>query len=112
MPDLNYDAPPTLARFMKSEAFGRIAAGPVGSGKTTSCVLELLRRSLMQSAAPVDGMRYTRFAVVRQTLKQFERYRPERLRKLAGGLRHVEGQRKYLPSPFQRRHIRMGLHSP
>lgn len=70
MPDLNYDAPPTLARFMKSEAFGRIAAGPVGSGKTTSCVLELLRRSLMQSAAPADGMRYTRYAIVRQTLKQ------------------------------------------
>jgi hypothetical protein len=71
MADLKYEAPPTLARFMKSEAFGRIAAGPVGSGKTTSCVLELTRRALLQTAAP-DGVRYTRFAVVRQTLKQLK----------------------------------------
>jgi hypothetical protein len=41
---LEYTAPPTLARFMKSNAFGRIAAGPVGSGKTTACIVELLRR--------------------------------------------------------------------
>jgi len=56
---------------MASEAFGRIAAGPVGSGKTTACVIELLRRSIQQSPAP-DGRRYTRFAVVRQTLKQLK----------------------------------------
>lgn len=56
---------------MKSEAFGRLIAGPVGSGKTTACVIELLRRSFMQSAAD-DGFRYTRFAVVRQTLKQLK----------------------------------------
>jgi hypothetical protein len=56
---------------MKSDAFGRIAAGPVGSGKTTACVLELLRRALQQAPAE-DGYRYTRFAIVRQTLKQLK----------------------------------------
>lgn len=56
---------------MKCDAYGRIAAGPVGSGKTTSCMMELLRRSLMQGAAP-DGYRYTRWAVVRQTLKSLK----------------------------------------
>src|SRR5262245_8115015 len=66
---LNYVAPPTLARFMKSAAFGRIAAGPVGSGKTTACVIEILRRSMAQAKAS-DGYRYTRWAVVRQTLRQ------------------------------------------
>ena len=71
MADLIYDAPPTLATFMKSDAFGRIAAGPVGSGKTTACMMELLRRSLLQSTAQ-DGCRYTRFAVVRQTLKSLK----------------------------------------
>lgn len=69
MPNLFYEAPPTLAAFMKSEAFGRIAAGPVGSGKTTACVIELLRRSMMQAPAD-DNVRYTRYAIVRQTLKQ------------------------------------------
>src|SRR5258706_14478771 len=69
--DLDYTAPPTCARFMKSQAFGRIIPGPVGSGKTTACIIELLRRSIMQAPGP-DGYRYTRFAVVRQTLKQLK----------------------------------------
>lgn len=69
--NLVYDAPPTCARFMKSNAFGRLIAGPVGSGKTTAVIIELLRRAIMQARAP-DGYRYTRFAVVRQTLKQLK----------------------------------------
>lgn len=71
MAEINYTAPATCARFMKSEAFGRLIAGPVGSGKTTACLMELLRRACEQRSAP-DGFRYTRFAIVRQTLKQLE----------------------------------------
>src|SRR3954469_6395371 len=56
---------------MKSDAFGRLIAGPVGSGKTTAAVIELLRRTVQQSKAP-DGYRYTRHAIVRQTLKQLK----------------------------------------
>jgi hypothetical protein len=67
--NITYDAPPTVARFMKSNAFFRIIAGPVGSGKTTGCIFEFLRRAIEQSPAP-DGFRYTRFAIVRQTLEQ------------------------------------------
>lgn len=62
---------PTCGRFMKSNAFGRLIAGPVGSGKTVSCVMEMLRRSIEQSPG-ADGYRHTRFAVVRQTLKQLK----------------------------------------
>jgi hypothetical protein len=68
---IDFIAPPTLARFMQSEAFGRIALGPVGSGKTTACIVELLRRACEQAPAP-DGLSYTRFAIVRQTLKQLK----------------------------------------
>lgn len=71
MPALNYAAPATCARFMKSGAYGRLIAGPVGSGKTTAAVIELLRRSIHQSKA-ADGYRYTRHAIVRQTLKQLK----------------------------------------
>jgi hypothetical protein len=56
---------------MKSQAFGRLIAGPVGSGKTTACLFEMFRRSCEQAPAP-DGLRYTRFAIVRQTLKQLK----------------------------------------
>lgn len=68
---LSYKAPITCARFMKSDAFGRLIAGPVGSGKTTACVIELLRRSAAQSPG-ADGIRHTRHAIVRQTLKQLK----------------------------------------
>lgn len=71
MANIDYVAPPTCAAFMKSDAFGRIIRGPVGSGKTVSCVMELLRRAMLQSTA-LDGYKYTRFAVVRQTLKQLK----------------------------------------
>lgn len=71
MTEITYNAPPTVARFAKSQAFFRIIAGPVGSGKTTGCLFELFRRAAEQRRAP-DGYRYTRFAVVRQTLKQLK----------------------------------------
>ena len=71
MTTIKYDAPPTVAAFIKSEAFGRLIAGPVGSGKTTGCLFELFRRACEQEKAP-DGLRYTRFAIVRQTLKQLK----------------------------------------
>lgn len=73
MSNLTYDASqaPTCAEFMKSESFGRLIAGPVGSGKTTACIVELLRRSIEQKPGD-DGLRHTRFAIVRQTLQQLK----------------------------------------
>ena len=69
--NLVYDAPPTVAQFMKSTAFGRLIAGPVGSGKTTGCLFELFREACEQAPAP-DGLRYTRYAILRQTLSQLK----------------------------------------
>jgi hypothetical protein len=64
-----FDAPPTIARFMLSNAFGRLLAGPVGSGKTTGCLVEVLRRSMEQDPGQ-DGIRYTRWALCRKTFKE------------------------------------------
>lgn len=69
--NINYTAPPTCARMMKSQALIRLIAGPVGSGKTTAVIHEMLRRSLEQHKAP-DGYRYTRWAICRQTLSQLK----------------------------------------
>ena len=72
MADMVYDlarTAPTIAKFMQSKAFGRVLMGPVGSGKTTGCILDLFSKATTQKKAQ-DGLRYTRFAVVRQTLKQ------------------------------------------
>jgi hypothetical protein len=54
---------------MDSEAFARFIIGPVGSGKTTAAIFELLKRSSQQAKGP-DGIRRTRWAIVRQTLEQ------------------------------------------
>jgi len=71
MKTINYEPPPTCKDFMLSESFGRLIAGPVGSGKTTAAILELFRRACEQEPAP-DGIRHTRFAIVRTTLKQLK----------------------------------------
>lgn len=71
MTTINYTAPATCARFMKSDSFTRVIAGPVGSGKTTACLFELFRRACEQSPGQ-DGLRHTRFAIVRSTLKQLK----------------------------------------
>lgn len=68
---IDYTAPPTVGRFMRSDAFFRLIAGPVGSGKTTGCIMEILRRSIEQRKGP-DGIRHTRWAIVRQTLQQIK----------------------------------------
>lgn len=71
MATITYAAPRTCAELMCSTAFIRLIAGPVGSGKTTACILELFRRASEQDQAP-DGYRYTRFAILRQTLSQLK----------------------------------------
>ena len=69
--DVNYYAPPSVSELMRSEAFFRLIAGPIGSGKTTGLIFELMRRTLLQRPAP-DGYRYTRWAILRQTLQQLK----------------------------------------
>jgi hypothetical protein len=64
-----YNAPPTIAQFIQSDAFGRLIWGPVGSGKTTACIVEAARRMAEQAPASADGRRYSRFAIIRQSLK-------------------------------------------
>jgi hypothetical protein len=72
MSDLDYTAPPTLASFMRSDQRIRIVRGPVGSGKSSAMVMELLRRALQQAPDPKDGIRRTRFVIVRNTMPQLK----------------------------------------
>ena len=68
---IEYTAPPTCGKFMQSVAFFRLLAGPVGSGKTTAMIFEMLRRSIEQQPGK-DGIRRTRWAIVRTTLSQLK----------------------------------------
>ena len=61
---VGYKAPPTIARAMRSDDYVRVIVGPVGSGKSSGCVIELLRRAAQQAPGP-DGKRKSRWVVIR-----------------------------------------------
>lgn len=54
---------------MASDASFRMIMGPVGSGKSTGCIMEIGRRATLQAPSR-DGLRHTRWAVVRNTRQQ------------------------------------------
>lgn len=62
---------PVAARFMQSSAFVRGLMGPVGSGKSVTCCMEIYRRALEQRKSP-DGVRRSRWAVVRNTYPELK----------------------------------------
>lgn len=63
---IKYQAPPTLGRFLGSDAFVRLVVGPFGSGKSSACTLEILRRA-QETPPGSDGVRRSRWVVVRNT---------------------------------------------
>lgn len=63
----SYAPPGPVARaFMRSDSFVRGLMGPFGSGKSTACVMEIMRRAQQQAPSP-DGKRRTRWVAVRNT---------------------------------------------
>lgn len=79
-----YDAEPTIAEFHKSDAFIRGVRGPVGSGKSVGCVMEMVIRA-HQQAPDRNGKRMTRWGAIRNTygelktttIKTFSSWVPE-----------------------------------
>lgn len=65
----SYAMVPTIKKFNKDLAFITALMGPFGSGKSSGCVLKLVERALTQTPGP-DGVRRTRFAVVRNSYPQ------------------------------------------
>lgn len=65
----DYSDAPTIRRFSESDKFFRLLMGPFGSGKSSGCVAEIISRGIEQ--APMkDGVRRTRWSVVRNTYRQ------------------------------------------
>ena len=58
-----------LKQFMKNNKFFRGIRGPVGSGKSVACCIEVFRRALAQQKGP-DGIRHSRWAIIRNTNPQ------------------------------------------
>ncbi len=68
---INYVAAPTLAQFHGSQAMVRGVMGPIGSGKSVSCCIEVLTRSQMQ-APNRKGVRKTRWAIIRNSYPELK----------------------------------------
>jgi len=70
MPDFKYKPDgATIKDFMKDQTFFRGIRGPVGSGKSVACCVEVFRRALEQEKSP-DGKRKSRWAIIRNTNPQ------------------------------------------
>lgn len=64
-----YVPSPTAKLFHASDKPLRGVMGPVGAGKSVMCIMELFSRALEQAPSP-DGVRRTRFILVRNTFPQ------------------------------------------
>ena len=68
---IRYIAPYTLSLFHKSPAFVRLVLGAIGSGKSVGMCAEIVRLCANQLPS-ADGLRHSRWAVVRNTQKELK----------------------------------------
>lgn len=66
----DYTHSPTVKRFSQSRKFIRGLMGPFGSGKSSGCVIEVVKWGNRQTL--FDGKRRSRFAVIRNTYPQLK----------------------------------------
>ena len=67
---VDYRPGPTSVRFHQSQAPVRGLMGPYASGKSSTCVLEIIQLGMRQRA--VNGMRKTKVLIVRSTYPELE----------------------------------------
>jgi hypothetical protein len=70
--DLDFEGSPTAYRFLNDNSFVRGLRGPVGSGKSYACAAEIMLRAVKQKPSPQDGVRYSRFVIVRNSYPELK----------------------------------------
>ena len=68
---IEYKASKTCAKFHASDLFVRGLVGPIGSGKSTACCIEMIQRAMRQEPGP-DGIRRSRWAVIRNSYRELK----------------------------------------
>jgi len=64
----NYDDVPTIRAFILSRKRYKFLVGPVGSGKSSGCVMHLFN-TMIEQKPDFYGVRRTRYAIIRNTAK-------------------------------------------
>ena len=67
--EYSYVHAPTIKEFAQSQAFIRGLMGPFGSGKSSACVIEIIKQTQKQ-VPDLDGIKKSRWAVIRNTYPQ------------------------------------------
>lgn len=69
---LKFDAPGPVGAAFLADRGSNICGimGPVGSAKTSCCLMRILYHAIEQKPSPVDGVRYSRFVVIRDTYRR------------------------------------------
>jgi hypothetical protein len=62
-----------LTKFLMSDNRVDIICGPIGSGKTNALFRRLGRHAMQQAPSPRDGLRRTRWAIIRNTFPELKR---------------------------------------
>jgi hypothetical protein len=73
MPVLKFIAGTKNAEFVASNNDFDVIEGPLGSGKTVAACARIMRHAMEQVQSPIDGLRKTRWAVVRNTHPDLKR---------------------------------------
>ena len=63
----DFSKSPVIYDFFQSNAFVQGVMGPVGSGKSYGCAAKIFKKAIQQKPSPHDNIRYTRWAVVRNS---------------------------------------------
>lgn len=72
--EMSYKVPgPASRRFLESTVAIIAIMGPIGSGKTSACVWKIMLCAMMQAPSPIDNVRYSRWAIVRDTYENLKR---------------------------------------
>lgn len=67
--NVDYVASPNMKAFHLDDHFVRALMGPIGSGKSVACCMEILIKAFEQKHNK-DGIRKTRFAIIRNTYRE------------------------------------------
>ena len=65
--NLDFSKSPIVYDMIQSNAFVQGLMGPVGSGKSYACAAKIMIKAVQQKPSPVDGIKYSRWAVVRNS---------------------------------------------
>ncbi len=63
--NLDFSTSPVVYDYFQNNAFVQGLMGPVGSGKSYACASKIFKKAVEQKPSPIDGIKYSRWAIVR-----------------------------------------------